>query len=70
MGPSSPPLERQPLTGDHDQVISLPTYAGRYNLGAYLDWECEVDHTFGYHDFREYEIVSTVPQTFTDFASS
>jgi hypothetical protein len=40
------------------------------NLGAYFDWECEVDHTFGYHDFKEHEIVSTVPQAFIDFASS
>jgi hypothetical protein len=38
-GPSSLPLEVQPLTGDHDQVISLPTYAGRYNPGAYFDWK-------------------------------
>jgi hypothetical protein len=58
-----------PLTGDHDQVICLPTYVGRYNSDAYFDWECEVDHTFGYHDFTEHEIVSIVPQTFTDFAS-
>jgi hypothetical protein len=69
-GPSCLPREVQPLTGDHDQVISLPTYVGRYNPVAYFGWECEINHIFGYHDFTEHEIVSTVPQTFTYFASS
>ena len=47
----------QPFTGDHDQVISLPVYEGRYNTYAYFDWEFEVDNIFGCHDFTENEKV-------------
>ena len=62
-------MQMRPFTGDHDQVISLPVYVGRYNPGAYFDWELEVDHIFACHDFTEHEKVITAAQTFTDFAS-
>ena len=39
--PSPSKLQQQPLTKDHDLVISLPSYAGRYNTDAYFDWEFE-----------------------------
>ena len=45
----------RPFTGDHDQVISLPVYEGRYNTDAYFDWEFEVDNIFGCHNFTEHE---------------
>ena len=67
--PSPSKLQQQPLTEDHDLVISLPSYAGRYNTDAYFDWEFEVNHIFSCHDFTEHEKVSTAAQTFTDFAS-
>jgi hypothetical protein len=36
---SSMPREMGLLSGDHDQVISLPICEGRYNFGANFDWE-------------------------------
>jgi hypothetical protein len=57
------------LPGDHDQVVSLPVYEGRYNPGAYFDWEFEVDHIFGCHDFTEHAKVRIIAQTFIYFAS-
>jgi hypothetical protein len=62
-------LHVQPFTGDHDQVISLPVYEGRYNTDAYFDWEFEVDNIFGCHDFNEHEKVRIAAQTFIDLAS-
>ena len=59
----------RPFTRDHDQVISLPVYEGRYNTDAYFDWEFEVDHIFGCHDFTEHEKVRTAARVFTGFAS-
>jgi hypothetical protein len=59
----------QPSTEDYDQVIILPAYAGRYNPDAYFDWEFEVKHIFGCHDFTEDDKVRTIAQTFTDFSS-
>jgi hypothetical protein len=59
----------RPFTGDHDQVISLPVYEGRYNTAAYFDWEFEVNYFFGCHDFTEHEKVKTAARVFTGFAS-
>jgi hypothetical protein len=36
---ASTEMEVRPLPYDHDQVISLPAYAGTYNPSAYVDWE-------------------------------
>ena len=65
---SSPREERQ-FTGDDDQVLSLPVFAGRYNPNGYLDWEFEVEHIFGCHDFCEHEKLRIATLSFIGFAS-
>lgn len=71
---SSPPQKvwRPPhkvLQHTYDQVISLPQFEGRYDPGAYLDWELEVEEIFDIHDFHEHNKVCTVTKGFSSFAS-
>ena len=54
---SSPSRELGQHTQAHGQVISLPSFDGRFNHVIYLAWELEVEQVFSYHDFSELERV-------------
>ena len=56
---SSPSRELGQHTQAYGQVMSLPSFEGRFNPAIYLDWELEVEQVFSHHDFlnlREYEL--------------
>ena len=55
MGTSSPSRELGQQTQAHGQVISLPSFEGRFNPAIYLAWEVEVEQVFSHHDFSELE---------------
>ena len=50
---SSPSREVGQHTQTYGQVISLPSFEGRFNPAIYLAWELEVEHVFTHHDFSE-----------------
>ena len=52
---SSPSREVGQLTQAQGQVISLPSFEGRFNPAIYLAWEFEVEQVFSNHDFSELE---------------
>ena len=54
---SSPSRELGQHTQAHGQVISLPSFEGRFNPGIYLAWELEVEQVSTHHDFSELERV-------------
>ena len=54
---SSPSREMGQHTQTHGQVISLPSFEGRFNPAIYLDWELEVEQVFSHHDFSKLERV-------------
>ena len=56
-------------TQAHGQVISLPSFEGRFNPAIYLAWELEVEQIFSHHDFSELERVRAATRAFTGFAS-
>lgn len=66
---SSPSQELGQHTQAHGQVISLPSFEGRFNPAIYLDWELEVQQVFSYHDFFELERVRAATRAFIGFAS-
>ena len=66
---SSPSRELGQHTQAHGQVISLPSFEGRFNLTIYLAWELEVEQVFSHHDFSEHERVRAATRAFTGFAS-
>ena len=69
MNTSSPSRELGQHTQAHGQVISLPSFEGRFNPAIYLDWELKVEQVFSYHDFSELERVRAATRAFTGFAS-
>ena len=44
-------------TQAYGQVMSLPSFDGRFNPAIYLAWELEVEQVFSYPDFSEIERV-------------
>ena len=54
---SSPSQELGQHTQAYGQVISLPSFEGRFNPAIYLAWELEVEQIFSYHDYSELEQV-------------
>ena len=54
---SPPSRELGQHTQAHGQVISLPSFEGRFNPAIYLSWELEVEQVFTRHDFSELERV-------------
>ena len=54
-------------TQAHGQVISLPSFEGRFNPAIYLAWELEVEQVFSHHDFSELERVRATIRAFTGF---
>ena len=54
---SSPSRDLGQHTQAHGQVISLPSFEGRFNPTTYLSWELEVEQLFRHHDFSELERV-------------
>ena len=66
---SSPSRELGQHTQAHGQVISLPSFEGRFNPAIYLAWELEVEQVFSHHDFSELERVRATIRAFTGFAS-
>ena len=54
---SSPSRELGQHTQAHGQVISLPSFEGRFNPAIYLDWALEVEQVFIHHYFFELERV-------------
>ena len=55
-------------TQAHGQVISLPSFEGRFNPSIYLTWELEVEK-ISHHHFPELERVRAATRVFTGFAS-
>ena len=53
----------------YGQVISLPSFEGRFNPIVYLDWELEVEQIFASNNFSELERVRATTCAFTGFAS-
>ena len=66
---SSPSRELGQHTQAYGQVISLPSFEGRFNPAIYLAWELEVEQVFSHHDFSELERVRATTRAFTGFAS-
>ena len=54
---SSPSRDVGQHTQAHAQVISLPSFEGRFNPAIYLAWELEVEKVFSHHHFSELERV-------------
>ena len=69
MDTSSPSRDVGQHTHAHGQVISLPSFEGRFNPAIYLAWEFEVELFFASHDFSELERVRAVTRAFTGFSS-
>ena len=57
MDTSSPSREFGQHTQAYGQVISLPSFEGRFNPSFYLAWELEVEQVSSHHDFSELERV-------------
>ena len=66
---SSPSRELGQHTQAYGQVISLPSFEGRFNPSIYLTWELEVEQVFSHHDFSELERVRAATRAFIGFAS-
>ena len=62
---SSPSRELGQHTQAYGQVISLPSFEGRFNPAIYLAWELEVEQVFSHHDFSELERVRAAARAFT-----
>src|SRR3954466_13453713 len=65
----SPPRAMRPHKEAYGQVISLPSFEGRFNPVVYLDWELEVEQIFASNNFSEFERVRATTRAFTGFAS-
>ena len=61
---SSPSRELGQHTQAYGQVISLPSFEGRFNPAIYLAWELEVEQVSSYHDFSELERVRAASRAF------
>ena len=48
--------------------FKIPSFNGKYDPAAYLDWELEVDQKFSCHDILASSQVKTTISEFTDFA--
>ena len=48
--------------------FTIPSYNGKYNPAAYLDWEIEVERNFLCYDIPASAQVKTAISAFTDFA--
>ena len=66
---SSPSRDVGQHTQAHGQVISLPSFEGRFNPTNYLAWEIEVEIVFSHHHFSELKRVRAATRVFTSFAS-
>src|SRR5438128_2238032 len=49
--------------------FNMPSFSGKYDPDAYLDWELVVDQKFACYDFSEHKRVRAATSEFTDFAS-
>src|SRR3954468_11024626 len=55
----SPPRAMHPHNQAYGQVISLPSFEGRFNPAVYIHWEFEVEQILRviiFLNFREYEL--------------
>ena len=48
--------------------LSVPSFKGRSDPDAYLDWEMKIQHAFSYNDYPEEQKVKLVAATFLDYA--
>jgi hypothetical protein len=48
--------------------FKIPSFNGKYDPAAYLDWELEVEQKFSCHDIPANSQVKAVISEFTDFA--
>jgi hypothetical protein len=53
-----------------DVIYFLPSYAGRYDPDAYIDWELKVDKEFRRYDLSEERKVIAASNILTDYALS
>jgi hypothetical protein len=53
-----------------DVIYFLPSYAGRYDPDAYIDWELKVDKEFRRYDLSEEQKVIAASNILTDYALS
>lgn len=68
--PRRPLQEVKTHNNIHDQVPALlPSFAGRYNPAAYVEWEFDVETMFARHDFPEHKRVKAATKKFVGFAS-
>src|SRR3954464_8977466 len=65
----SPRRAMRPHKEAYGQVISLPSFEGRFNPVVYLNWELEVEQIFASNNFSELERVRATTRAFTGFAS-
>src|ERR1041384_1650691 len=65
----SPPRAMRPHKEAYGQVISLPSFEGRFNPVVYLDWELEVEQIFASNNFSDLERVRATTRAFAGFAS-
>jgi hypothetical protein len=49
-------------------LFNIPSYNGKYDPAAYLDWELEVDQQFLCHDITANSQITAILSAFTDFA--
>jgi hypothetical protein len=63
---------RVPRRPDNDSFskikFKIPSFNGKYNPAAYLDWELEVDQKFSCHDIAANSQVKAAISEFTEFA--
>jgi hypothetical protein len=48
--------------------LKIPSFNGKYDPAAYLDWELEVEQKFSCHDIPANSQVKAAISEFTDFA--
>jgi hypothetical protein len=67
---SSKVQQRQREVKTDDQVtVSMPLFNGHYNLGFYIDWECEINAIFDSHNFTQHKKVKIAISKFIDLVS-
>ncbi|KAL1204567.1 RNA-directed DNA polymerase-like protein [Cardamine amara subsp. amara] len=62
--------EDQPRHGGKDIKLTAPTFAGRVNPEAYLDWEKRMEYIFEYYNYSEARKVSLASAQLTENALS
>ncbi|CAL9217718.1 unnamed protein product, partial [Arabidopsis halleri] len=54
--------------GGHDLKLKAPTFAGKVNPDAYLDWERRMEYIFGYYNYSDQRKIALAAAQLTDNA--